>query len=186
MRLVHRLLSLRSLASSSPRKRGSSFCVQPSPRGIWRDPQGAISAAHCTAQGPAAARDDSQSTGSLRAATLKPGPGCASLTGAARCAKQDRSCVAAGSDGGYRLRLDPPYEATRRVAVAVAVAVELDLDLDLRDFEAAEHRRAWRPKRRPCLSKASLGAVPPWPRSTGHRCGEAGPAADGARGFGSF
>ncbi|TQD39550.1 hypothetical protein FKV25_15430, partial [Lysobacter aestuarii] len=37
-----------------------------------------------------------------------------------------------------------------------------------------------------CLSEASLGAVPPRPRRTGDRCGEAAPAADGARGFGSF
>ncbi|TQD51470.1 hypothetical protein FKV25_01220, partial [Lysobacter aestuarii] len=62
-------------------------------------------------------------------------------------------------------------QATRRVAVAVAVAV--DLVLDLRDFEAVEHRRPWRPERRPCLSEASLGAVPPRPRRTGDRCGEA-------------
>ncbi|MFS8376593.1 hypothetical protein EIQ19_06720 [Xanthomonas campestris pv. campestris] len=38
-------------------------------------------------------------------------------------------------------------------------------------LKRAEHRsHAW-PKRRPCLSVASLGAVPRVARSTGHRCG---------------
>ncbi|MFS8462480.1 hypothetical protein EIP99_20630 [Xanthomonas campestris pv. raphani] len=37
-------------------------------------------------------------------------------------------------------------------------------------LKRAEHRsHAW-PKRRPCLSAASLGAVPRVARSTGHRC----------------
>ncbi|MFS8394468.1 hypothetical protein EIQ02_08640 [Xanthomonas campestris pv. raphani] len=37
-------------------------------------------------------------------------------------------------------------------------------------LKRAEHRsHAW-PKRRPCLSVASLGAVPRVARSTGHRC----------------
>ncbi|TQD41283.1 hypothetical protein FKV25_12990, partial [Lysobacter aestuarii] len=89
-------------------------------------------------------------------------------------------------DGGFRLWLYPPYEtgiqpwpcrgpgcasltrATRCFVVAVG------LDLDLRDLEAAEHRRPWRPERRPCPGEASLGAVPPWTRRTGDRCGEAG------------
>ena len=44
------------------------------------------------------------------------------------------------------------------VAVAVAVAVASDFDVDLhRAVKLAEHRRAWRPQRRPCLSEASLG-----------------------------
>ncbi|RFF51255.1 hypothetical protein D0A35_07055 [Xanthomonas campestris] len=38
-------------------------------------------------------------------------------------------------------------------------------------LKRAEHRsHAW-PKRRPCLSVASLGAVPRVARSTGYRCG---------------
>ena len=98
------------------------------------------------------------------------------------------------------------------VAVAVAVALAFDVDLDLRDLEHAEHRRRRRPKRRPCLSEASLGAVPPAStnrlerfgpptvparsageahgrasvRSTGDRDSFTVPAGVGACGFGSF
>ncbi|TQD50903.1 hypothetical protein FKV25_03065, partial [Lysobacter aestuarii] len=67
---------------------------------------------------------------------------------------------------------DPGCTSLARAAWGDAVAVVLDLDL--RDIEAAEHRRPSRPERRPCPGEASLGAVPPWTRRTGDRCGEAG------------
>ncbi|APP75434.1 hypothetical protein BJD12_09420 [Xanthomonas vesicatoria ATCC 35937] len=38
-------------------------------------------------------------------------------------------------------------------------------------LKRAEHRSHARPKRRPCLSEASLGAVPRMARSAGNRCG---------------
>ncbi len=53
-------------------------------------------------------------------------------------------------------------------------------------LKQAEKRRAMRPKSPPCLSEASLGAVPRRPRSTGHRSGNAGSAGVRRGAFGSF
>ena len=53
-------------------------------------------------------------------------------------------------------------------------------------LKRAKHRsHAW-PKRRPCLSVSSLGAVPRVARSTGHRCGFSHRIASGEHGFGDF
>ena len=53
-------------------------------------------------------------------------------------------------------------------------------------LKQAEHRRAMRPQRPPCLCEASLGAVPHRPRSAGHRSGFAGSASVRRRAFGFF
>ncbi|KAB8190207.1 hypothetical protein FKV24_008830, partial [Lysobacter maris] len=52
----------------------------------------------------------------------------------------------------------------------------LTLTLTFSGLKPAAHRRGRRPQRRPCLSAASLGAVPPASRRTGDRGGAAVPA----------
>ncbi|QSQ32130.1 hypothetical protein ISN30_05160 [Xanthomonas translucens pv. translucens] len=55
--------------------------------------------------------------------------------------------------------------------------------LKLPALKRAEHRSGERPKRRPCLSEASLGAVPLAARSAGDRCGCIAPARVGRERF---
>ncbi len=58
--------------------------------------------------------------------------------------------------------------------------------LPFRAVERTEHRRPAGPESGPCLSVASLGRVSRWPRSTGHRCGEAVPDRVRRYGFAYF
>ncbi|RJU10954.1 hypothetical protein XcmpCFBP7700_06905 [Xanthomonas campestris] len=86
-----------------------------------------------------------------------------------RCGFSQR--IASGEHGFGNFCQDKSHPRQRRGSLGLAL-LELSPSLLAHlALKRAEHRsHAW-PKRRPCLSAASLGAVPRVARSTGHRCG---------------